>query len=59
MKKGSIEQLKEKALNDNNMLIVRLAAFLQLNELLTEEEFKEIEPTYIKFRKEMIEIFED
>lgn len=57
--KSNIEELKAKALNKNRMMLVRYAAFLELEKLLTPKEFEEIKPEYNLFKKEMFNIFED
>lgn len=55
----NIEELKTKALNKDGLLLKRYAAFLELEKLLTPKDFKEIEPEYILFKKEMLKIFEE
>ena len=57
--KNNIEELKAKALNKDRMMLVRYAAFLELEKLLTSKEFEEIKPEYNLFKKEMFNIFED
>ena len=56
--KNNIEELKARALNKDGLFLKRFAAFLELEKLLTPKEFKEIEPEFILFKREIYNIFD-
>ena len=55
----SIESWKSDVYDKNKSYLDRWIAIKRLEKLLNKEDFKEIEPEYILFKKEMLKIFEE